>query len=194
MIIGIDLDGVIIDTEILYRTEAELYDINELKQNSLVDKSEVLTSKRYKWNKKDLEKFYEMEKDFARNATLIPGAKKVIDMLKADGHKLILISARGNRDDEMKEIGIESLNKYDIHLDKYYIGVNDKLAICKKENVDVMIDDNYDNCKKLSKGKIFTLYFKDSGMKNIRDSKYLKTVYNFGEIYREINNLNINRK
>lgn len=48
MIIGIDLDGVIIDTEILYRTEAELYDINELKQNSLVDKSEVLTSKRYK--------------------------------------------------------------------------------------------------------------------------------------------------
>lgn len=41
MIIGIDLDGVIIDTEILYRTEAELYDIKELKKNSLKDRSQI---------------------------------------------------------------------------------------------------------------------------------------------------------
>lgn len=188
MIIGIDLDGVILDTEILYRTEAELYDINVLKQNSLIDRSEMLTSKRYNWPQKELEKFYVMEKEFSKNALLIAGAKKVIDMLREDGHKLILISARGNHDEEMKEIGLESLKKYDIHLDKYYIGLNDKLSVCKMENVDIMIDDNYYNCKKLSEGKIFTLYFKDSGMKNIEDSKYLKTVYNWGEIYREIQN------
>ena len=183
MVIGIDLDGVILDTEILYRTEAELYDINVLKQNSLIDRSEMLTSKRYNWPQKELEKFYVMEKEFSKN-----GAKKVIDMLRVDGHKLILISARGNHDEEMKKIGLESLKKYDIHLDKYYIGLNDKLSVCKMENVDIMIDDNYYNCKKLSEGKIFTLYFKDSGMKNIEDSKYLKTVYNWGEIYKSIKN------
>lgn len=188
MVIGIDLDGVILDTEILYRTEAELYDINVLKQNSLIDRSEMLTSKRYNWPQKELEKFYVMEKEFSKNALLIAGAKKVIDMLRVDGHKLILISARGNHDEEMKKIGLESLKKYDIHLDKYYIGLNDKLSVCKMENVDIMIDDNYYNCKKLSEGKIFTLYFKDSGMKNIEDSKYLKTVYNWGEIYKSIKN------
>lgn len=188
MIIGIDLDGVILDTEIAYRLEAELYDMEVLKRNSLVSKKEMNNSKRYNWSKEEELNFLKLCRDISRNSNVMPGAKKVIDKLRSDGHKLVLISARGDYDEKMKEIGLESLKKYDIHLDKYYMGVKDKLSICKKENVDIMIDDNYDNCKKLSKGKVFTLYFKDSGMKNIRESRYLKTVYNFGEVYREIQN------
>lgn len=116
----------------------------------------------------------------------MPGAKKVINMLKEDGHKLILVSARGSNSKEMQEIGIESLKKYDVFLDKIYIGLKDKLSICKSENIDVMIDDNYLNCMKISECGINTLYFSDGGLKVLEENEKLKTVYNWGEIYKEV--------
>ena len=39
--IGIDLDGVIFDSERIFRVYAELYDVIELHQNSIVDNREV---------------------------------------------------------------------------------------------------------------------------------------------------------
>lgn len=186
MIIGIDLDGVILDSEMEYRIEAEFYDMNTLKKNSLVNKAELEIFKRYNWNEKEKNNFKLSIKESAKHSQIMPGAKKVIDLLKAEGHKLILVSARGSEDKEMQDIGMESLKKYDIYLDKYYLGEKDKLAICKNENIDIMIDDNYMNCQKVSAGNVFTLYFADGGMKSMEENEYLKTVYNWGEIYREI--------
>lgn len=186
MIIGIDLDGVILDSEIEYRIEAELYDLKVLKRNSLINKSELNNSLRYNWSKEEVEKFEKDYITYAKNSNIMPGAKKVINMLKEDGHKLILVSARGSNSKEMQDIGIESLKKYDIFLDKIYIGLKDKLSICKSENIDVMIDDNYLNCMKISEGGIDTLYFSDGGLKVLEENEKLKTVYNWGEIYKEV--------
>ena len=47
MRIGIDLDGVIFDSEKLYRIYSELYDIQDLKRNSLIDNKQVKFEKRY---------------------------------------------------------------------------------------------------------------------------------------------------
>lgn len=189
MIIGIDLDGVIVDTEMSYRVEAELYDMQILKKGSLIRPEEQLIFKRYDWNEMEQQNFSPILEKSARNCNVMPGAKRVIDLLKADGNKLILISSRGHENKVMQEIGMESLKKYDIYLDKYYLGIKDKLAICKQENVDVMIDDNYRNCLKVSEGGILTLYFVDGGMKNLEENDKLKMVYNWGEIYRIITKL-----
>lgn len=186
MIIGIDLDGVILDSEMEYRIEAEFYDKNILKRNSLINKNELEIFKRYDWSEKEKNNFKPIIKECAKRSQIMPGAKKVIDLLKAEGHKLILVSARGKDDKQMRTIGMESLKKYDIYLDKYYFGNKDKLSICKNENIDVMIDDNYMNCQKVSSGNIFTLYFADGGMKSLDENEYLKAVYNWGEIYSEI--------
>ncbi|MDO4283292.1 MAG: hypothetical protein Q4D02_06595 [Clostridia bacterium] len=183
MIIGVDLDGVILDSEMGYRVEAELYDKNVLKKNSLIDEKELAIFKRYDWNESEKKQFLPILKETARNSHVMPGAKKVIDLLKASGDKLILVSARGSDDQEMQEIGMNSLKISGIFLDKYYFGVKDKAEVCKNENIDVMIDDSYRNCEKISSANIFTLYFADVGMREMEENEYLKPVYNWGEIY-----------
>ena len=49
--IGIDLDGVVFDSEKLFRVYAELYDILELHQNGIIDNREVKFQDRYNWTK-----------------------------------------------------------------------------------------------------------------------------------------------
>ena len=57
MKIGVDLDGVIFDTEKLYRVLAELYDVLELKRNSIIDEKELRFQFRYSWSKQEQENF-----------------------------------------------------------------------------------------------------------------------------------------
>ena len=57
MKIGVDLDGVIFDSEKEYRVYSELYDIIELKQNNKVNNQEIKFQDRFKWNKNEIEEF-----------------------------------------------------------------------------------------------------------------------------------------
>ena len=54
--IGLDLDGVVFDSETTFRTYEELFDI-EKNQNKLVDKSEPKYQKRYSWNEIEMKEF-----------------------------------------------------------------------------------------------------------------------------------------
>lgn len=68
------------------------------------------------------------------------------------------------------------------------IGINKRIIVvgAKKENIDVMIDDSYDVCKKSSSNGIKTIYFRDKEMKVLEQNENLKEVSNWGEIYRYI--------
>ena len=70
--------------------------------------------------------------------------------------------------------------------DKYYWKVLDKLHICQKEKIDLMIDDNYLICKNLSDNFINTVYLRDVKKKKLKENKYLKEVNSWGEIYRYV--------
>ena len=59
--------------------------------------------------------------------------------------------------------------------------------ICQKENIDLIIDDDYRVIEKLSSNNIKTLYFRDGGMKELEENEYIKEVNNWGDIYRIIN-------
>ena len=87
--------------------------------------------------------------ELSKHTPLIPGAKDVIDMLQKEGNELIIISARGGMIEEMKNVAIEKFNEEGISFNKYYWKQDDKLEVAKNENIDVMIDDSYDVCKKL---------------------------------------------
>ena len=56
MKIGIDVDGVILDSEKELRIRAELYDVINLKRNSIIDNNELKIQGRYNWNQYELEK------------------------------------------------------------------------------------------------------------------------------------------
>lgn len=119
----------------------------------------------------------------------MPGAKTIISMLKKEGNELIIISARGGMIEEMKDVALEKFEEENLSFDKYYWKQDNKLEVAKRENIDIMIDDSYDVCKKLSANGIRTIYFRDKDMKLLEQNEYLKEVSNWGEIYRYIKKL-----
>ena len=57
MKIGIDLDGVVFDTEKDFRIYSELYDIFDLKRNSTINKREVRFQERLDWTEEEQKVF-----------------------------------------------------------------------------------------------------------------------------------------
>jgi hypothetical protein len=53
-----------------------------------------------------------------------------------------------------------------------------------------MIDDNYMNCLEIAEKNIKTLYFRDAGIKEIKDNPHITEVHNWGEIYKYIHTYN----
>lgn len=187
MKIGIDIDGVILDSEREFRIRAELYDVIELKRNSIIDNREMKAQQRYSWTQEETDEY--IAKEFlavSRECNFMPGAVKVINLLKQEGHELIIITARGGIIKEMKNVAEERLKEKGLIFDKYYWACEEKLEICKKENLDIMIDDYYKTCKQISDNKIRTFYFRESSNYELEENKYLKEVHNWGEIYRYI--------
>lgn len=187
MKIGIDIDGVILDYERVLKTYGDLYDFIELKKDGIINRSEHYLRNRYDWT--DEERMNFVNKYFlklSKQTPLIPGAKVVIDMLQKEGNELIIISARGGMIEEMKDVALEKFKEEDISFNKYYWKQDDKLEVAKNERIDVMIDDSYDVCKKLSLNGIKTIYFRDKDMKVLEQNENLKEVSNWGEIYRYI--------
>ena len=194
MKIGIDLDGVVYDTEKNFRIYSELYDLLELKQNGKINGREIRFQDRFNWNEEQVEAFMEKYCDsILRESNYMPGAKHILKMLKEDGHELIVITARGTfSKNKMINLTEERLkeDKMDI-FDKYYFGVEDKAVVCKKENIDIMIDDSNINCKNTSDNEIKTIYLKDAPSYDMYENDYLKVVYNWGEIYRYLKEMEV---
>ena len=195
MKIGIDLDGVVIDSETTFRTYEELYDLAILKENNLINREEPKFQARYNWTK-------EQQKDFtdkfflqiSKESNLMSGFIGAYNYLKEQGHEFVVITARGLRTDgtfikEMEDDAKRVLNESNIIFDKYYWGQADKLNVCKKENVDVMIDDDWKIIEKLSANNIRTLYFRDTNLKKLEENKYIKEVNNWGDICRYISEI-----
>lgn len=190
MKIGIDIDGVILDYERILKTYGDLYDFIELKKDGIVNRNEHYLRNRYNWTEEERMDFvnrYFLE--LSKITPLVPGAKTIINMLKKEGNELIIISARGGMIEEMKDVVLEKFEEENLTFNKYYWKQEDKLEVAKRENIDVMIDDSYDVCKKLSSNGIRTIYFRDKEMKLLEQNEYLKEVSNWGEIYRYIKNL-----
>lgn len=188
MKIGIDLDGVIFDSERIFRVYAELYDILELHQNGIIDNREVRFQERYNWSQEIINNFMrKYHTKIIEEAAFMPGAKEVINMLKNEGHELIIITARGNKKKEHIKITEDILKENNMYIfDKYCWGVEKKKEVCVAKKIDLMIEDSNNNCKEISDAKIKTIYFKDAPNYEMEENEYLKTLYNWGEIYRYI--------
>lgn len=117
----------------------------------------------------------------------MPGAKRVLNLLKKDGHTLILITARGGLNKDMIKVTEERLKENDMDIfDKYYWATENKDEVCIKEHVDIMIDDFCEKCKSIANQKIKTIYLKDAPSYDLKENEYIKVLYNWGEIYRYI--------
>lgn len=191
MKIGIDLDGAVFDSETDYRVYSELYDLLELKRNSKINERELAFQKRFKWSEEEIADFFQKyQKKIVEESNYMPGAKMVLNMLKEEGHELLIITARGTVNEKVIEWTEKRFKNDNMNIfNKTYYKVVNKEEICKKENIDVMIDDSNSNCKKISESKIKTIYLKDAPSYDMEENEYLKVLYNWGEIYRYIKDL-----
>lgn len=189
MKIGIDLDGVVIDSETTFRTYEEIFDLRKLNSNNLIDREEPKFQSRYNWTEEQEKEF--IQKYFltvSKESPLMAGFIEVYNLLKNEDIEFVVITARGGFIKEMKDDAERLLNENNIVFDKYYWKQDDKLDVCKKENIDLMIDDDYKIIKRLSDNGIKTLYFRDTGLKKLKENEYIKEVNNWGDIYRYIKN------
>ena len=188
MKIGIDLDGVVFDSEKEFRVYSELYDMLVLKQNSKVNNKELKFQKRFDWTEEQIADFFkEYHKTIVKRANLMPGVETVLNLLKADGHTLVVITARGSENKDI--IGITEKVLKDSNMDVfdgYYWSIENKDEVCSRENVDIMIDDSYEKCKSIADARIKTIYLKDAPCYDLAENDYIKVLYNWGEIYRYI--------
>lgn len=194
MNIGIDVDGVLLDFEERFRYKAEIFDYLEKKNNKVKDKESYIIEEKYNWSKYDWNIFankYLIK--LSKDSNIIPGVKEVINLLKIDGHKLFIISARGTEFEDMITIVSEKFEKENLKFDKYYWKTKNKLEIIQKEKIDIMIDDNPNICKRLSNDNVKTIYFRNAYGKKLEESQYLKEVKNWGEIYRYIQEITNNK-
>ena len=191
MKIGIDLDGVVFDSEKEYRVYSELYDIIDLKKNSKINNKELKFQKRFRWTEEEIQGFIEKyHKQIVVKSNYMPGAKEVLKLLKAEGHLLVLITARGGINKDMIKITEERFKNEGMEIfDKFYWATENKDEVCVKEHIDIMIDDSYDKCESIAKSKIKTIYLKDAPSYDLEENDYIKVLYNWGEIYRYIKEL-----
>ena len=191
MKIGIDLDGVVFDSEKDFRIYQELHDMLVLNKDSKIDEKEVRLKPRFDWSEEELKKFLEKyHGQVVEEANYMPGAQMILKMLKEEGHELIIITARGGFSPYIVNLTEQRLKKDNMNIfDKYYYAVKDKAEVCKKEHVDVMIDDSNHNCKNTSENKIKTIYLKDAPSYDMEENEYLRVLYNWGEIYRYLNQM-----
>lgn len=79
------------------------------------------------------------------------------------------------------------LKQNDMELfDKYYWAVKNKAEVCVKEKIDLMIDDSINHVKAVADEKIKAIYLKDAPSYDLEENEYSKVLYNWGEIYRYI--------
>lgn len=189
MRIGLDIDGVVIDSEKTFRVYEEIYACLELNKK-IINREEGKYQQRYDWTEKEKDTF---NKKYllkgAQESHLMPGFLPVFKLLKEQGHEFIAITARGGFIPEMKDDALRVLNENNIKLDGYHFHILDKLKICKQENIDIMIDDDYRIIESIANSGIKTLYFRDTNLKKLKENKYIHEVNNWGDVYRYFHEL-----
>ena len=105
MIIGIDIDGIILDFERTMRTYAELYDFLILRKNGIKHINEFDYLKRYDWTEEEKQKFIDQYLIFAtlNKTPLIPLVKEMLELFIIEGYQFVFITKRGILRKETKE-------------------------------------------------------------------------------------------
>lgn len=196
MVIGIDIDGVILDFERTVNNRAEMYDLFELHKNGVTKKKEFYSVNRYDWTKEERDYFIANYLVSAtEEAPLMPGAKEGMDFLHQQGFRLEIITARGTINRNIKKAALDALKKYDIYYDDIHFEVEEKVSLAKELNVQLMLEDNPNTCQKFIDAKIPVIYFRDKNSRKLKENEYLKEVSNWGDICRYfLNEKNLSKK
>lgn len=188
MKIGIDIDGVILDSERNLRFYADYWSTFTLKKER--KRSDSVTQEEcFDWTNDEIDYFYNTYfDDITKKSHLMVGAKEILSKLKEEGHELYIITLRGYYREEERKDAEDKLNELGVKFDGIYWAIKDKIKTCKELGIDVMIDDSQSHVEKFLNENINVLYFKEPQIREI-NAPNIKLVSSWMDIYREIKKL-----
>ena len=173
MKIGIDIDNTICSTDELLEKKIDDY----IKEKGMSQK-EFFSDIKY------MSDFYEEKLlEVVFEDQVKDGFLDVLNKLKIN-NEIIIVTARNEKLSKsfqnMRKATLEWLEKNNIYYDKYYDDAykEGKVRVCKKEGIDIIIDDDINNYLAFKDSGIKTLLFDDKG-------KYLDIVDRVGS-WREV--------
>ena len=139
--------------------------------------------KKFKFNNEELKYFLkEIQENITNNASPRENAKEVIDKLKNDGHQIYIITARDSEfHDDPYMYSKKCLDKNKIYYDKLIVNARNKKDVCKKEEIDLFIDDQPNNCLQILNAGIKAIMITDNddNFDGIINLKNWNDIYNF---------------
>lgn len=189
MRIGVDLDGVIYNSENWFMAMAEFYDIQK-NGKGIVDRTTSDIQKRYGMSDDEVYEFRKKQNPSQiLLSPLMPLAIDALKFLKEQGHQIIIITSRGKFFNEHIDLTLQKLKQDKIIFDEIYFSKNSKLSFCQEKKIDVMIDDSYKIANELAKNNIKCIQFKADSTKKVKHHN-VKIAYNWGDVIRLILKMN----
>ena len=193
MKIGIDLDDttfITVKSMLKYadKFEEEISGIPTNRDSFGLIKNRYYLKVLYGWDEKTKFDFFDKYyKNVLEECTIMPNADKTIKKLKEEGDTIHFITARlmNIKDCDTEAITKESLTKFNIPYDSLNLHISDKLSFCEKNQIDLLIEDSYETCRKLTENGIKSILMTTKMNANI-DAQGIVRVNNWDEIYKEI--------
>ena len=194
MNIGIDIDGVLTNYErerLDYGTKIcidEGWPVD-------IDLGQYHEKETFNWNQEQADKFWNKYIiKYFKETPVRTFAPEVIEKLKQEGHKIILITARDDYGMPTEHLGEEQhitkewLKRNNIKYDKIIFETK-KLEPCKENQIDVMIEDSPKNIEELSK-HMKVIKFDCQYNKSVNNEN-ITTAYSWYHIYKIINEMKL---
>ncbi len=160
MIIGIDIDDVIAEFSKAY-VPCAIYLNSKNHKTGFKDKKLFPTKGMFFWSENECQNnnkyCVSTIFDFIKPKS---DARSCLARLKENGHKIVLISARGKDGYSTRKQTINWLRNNGICYDKLFTHISDKVEIAKKEKIDIMIEDQYHLANQMQNAGIKTILFK----------------------------------
>ena len=184
MKIGIDLDGVIFDTERVYGFYSDIWDLEHHGLDNILDNSSPTFQQRFRWSDDEIKDFYKKyAHKIIKNTGLNPGVKETLIYLKSLGYDLYVVSMRGFYNKEEIDITLDLFKKEGLDVfTECIFEADDKRKVVVDKKIDYVIDDNLDICNSVS-DICKTIYFKGVYAADATD-KSIITVHSWQDIYR----------
>ena len=197
MKIGIDIDGVLTNIEKWQLDKGSSY-FTEKYNLSIVDPDGYSLDEIFNISKEKSEEFWHKYLiEYSTKLKARPFAAEVIKKLHQK-NEIYIITARvyttekSNRGKEMRNIVKNWLKENEIIYDKIIFTPEDKLAICKENNIDIMIEDKKENINKISK-EIPVICYHAGYNKNCKGQNIYRA-YSWYDILYKVNNLKEGKK
>lgn len=192
MRIGIDIDGVLTDFEKFQLEKGSEY-FNKNYNISIYNYEGYETEEVFKITTEQRKKFWNFYREEYTKLPPREFASEIITKLNKN-NEIYIITARvfttenSDRGEKMRNTVKEWLSQYKIPYDKIIFSPEEKLEICKKNKIDIMIEDKVDNINTIS--TIIPVICYHANYNKNCSGKNIHRAYNWNDIYYCIEKLN----